>query len=61
MATLLGVPQPRVSAMKNYGLDQFSIERLTESLTALNHDVEIMIRSSANSSETGNIVVLAAP
>ncbi len=60
IAILLGVPQPKVSALKNYRLDQFSIERLMEFLTALNQDVEIMIRPYANSSETGYIVVLAA-
>jgi len=53
-ATLLGVPQPKVSALENYRLDQFSIERLMEFLTALNQDVEIIIRPRANSSETGH-------
>jgi predicted XRE-type DNA-binding protein len=61
IATLLGVPQPKVSALKNYRLDQFSIERLMEFLTALNQDVEIMIRPRVNGSETGRILVLAAP
>ena len=42
IASLLGVPQPKVSALKNYRLDQFSVERLMEFLTALNQDVEIM-------------------
>jgi predicted XRE-type DNA-binding protein len=59
IATLLGVPQPKVSALKNYRLDQFSVERLMEFLTALNQDVEIMIRPRANTSETGHISVLA--
>jgi len=58
---LLGVPQPKVSALKNYRLEQFSVERLMEFLTALNHDVEIMIRPCANTSETGRISVLAVP
>ena len=61
IGALLGVPQPKVSALKNYRLDQFSVERLMEFLTALNQDVEIMIRPRANSSETGHISVLAAP
>jgi predicted XRE-type DNA-binding protein len=60
IATLFRVPQPKVSALKNYRLDQFSIERLMQFLTALNQDVEIMIRPRANSSETGQIVVSAA-
>lgn len=59
IAMLLGVPQPKVSALKNFRLDQFSVERLMEFLTALNQDVEIMIRPRDNASETGHISVLA--
>ena len=59
IALLLGVPQPKVSALKNYRLDQFSVERLMEFLTALNQDVEIMIRARHNTSEVGHITVLA--
>jgi predicted XRE-type DNA-binding protein len=58
-AALLGIPQPKVSALKNYRLDQFSVEKLMEFLTALNQDVEILIRPHARSSETGHISVLA--
>ena len=59
IATLLGVPQPKVSALKHYRLDQFSVERLMEFLTALNQDVEIRIRPRANTSGAGHISVLA--
>ena len=59
IAILLGVLQPKVSALKNYRLDQFSVERLMEFLTALNQDVEIMIRPRANTREAGHISVLA--
>ena len=59
IGTLLGVPQPKVSALKNYRLDQFSVERLMEFLTALNQDVEIMIRPRPNAGEAGHIFVLA--
>ena len=55
IATLFGIPQPKASALKNYRLDQFSVERLMEFLTALNKDVEIMIRPRANTSETGHM------
>lgn len=58
-AVLLGIPQPKVSALKNYRLDNFSVERLMEFLTALNQDVEIMIRPRANPGEAGHISVLA--
>jgi len=56
-AELLGVPQPKVSALKNYRLDQFSVERLMEFLTILNQDVEITIRPRATLG-VGHIAVL---
>jgi predicted XRE-type DNA-binding protein len=43
-AHILGIPQPRVSALAHYKLNEFSIEKLMEFLTALDQDVEIMIR-----------------
>ena len=57
IAELLVIPQPKVSALKNYRLDQFSVERLMEFLTALNQDVEIVIRPRTRA---GHISVLAA-
>lgn len=59
IAALLNIPQPKVSALKHYRLDQFSVERLMEFLTALNQDVEIMIRPHSDTSRTGHISVLA--
>ncbi len=59
IATLLNIPQPKVSALKNYRLDQFSVERLMEFLTALNQDVEILIRPHRDTKEPGHISVLA--
>jgi predicted XRE-type DNA-binding protein len=43
---LLAIPQSKVSAVANYRLDGFSVERLMGFLTALDQDVEIMIRPS---------------
>jgi predicted XRE-type DNA-binding protein len=57
IADLLGISQPKVSALKNYRLDQFSVERLMEFLTALDHDVEIRIRPTT--AGVGHIAVLA--
>lgn len=59
IAELLHIPQPKVSALKNYRLDQFSVERLLTFLTALNQDVEIMIRPRRAASGAGHISVLA--
>ena len=40
-AQLLGVNQPKVSALKGYKLEGFSVERLMHFATALEHDVVI--------------------
>ena len=60
IAALLGIPQPKVSALKNYRLDNFSVERLMEFLTALDHNVEIMIRPRTNPKVAAHISVSAA-
>ncbi|MBR2689354.1 MAG: XRE family transcriptional regulator [Aquamicrobium sp.] len=57
-AQLLGVPQPKISALVNYRLDNTSVEKLMSYLTALNQDVEIMIRPRAEAG-TGAISVLS--
>ncbi len=59
IAALLHIPQPKVSALINYRLDQFSLEKLMSFLTALNQDVEIVIRQRALSRKAGQITVLA--
>jgi len=43
-ARLLGVPQPKVSALVNYRLDGFSVEKLMDFAVALGRDVEIVVR-----------------
>jgi predicted XRE-type DNA-binding protein len=58
-AELLGVPQPKISALVNYRLDGFSVEKLMEFLTALERDVEIVIRPRAARSGSGQISVVA--
>lgn len=58
-AELLGIPQPTVSAIKNYRLDNISVERLMEFLTALDQDVEITIRPRTTKVKGGRISVLA--
>ena len=44
VAAVLGINQPKVSALLHYKLEGFSVERLMRFLTALGHDVEIVIR-----------------
>jgi predicted XRE-type DNA-binding protein len=55
-ASILGIPQPKVSALINYRLDGFSVERLMQFLTALDQDVEIMIRPRSH--DVGAVSVL---
>ena len=45
-AKVLGVPQSKISALVNYRLDQFSVEKLMSFLNAMDQDVEIVIRPS---------------
>jgi predicted XRE-type DNA-binding protein len=56
-AALLKINQPKVSALKNYKLDGFSVERLMSFLLALGQDVEIRIRSRGPSKTAGRIFV----
>ena len=56
-ATVLGIPQPKVSSLVNYRLDHFSVEKLMTFLNALDQDVEIVIRPRRD--DTGHISVLA--
>ena len=57
---LLGVPQPKVSALVNYRLDGFSVERLMEFIVALGRDVEIVVRSPVQAAEARLTVLEAA-
>lgn len=59
IAEVLHVPQPKVSALKNYRLDLFSVERLMEFLTVLDQDVEIIIRPRNAATGPGRISVVA--
>jgi predicted XRE-type DNA-binding protein len=56
-AQLLDINQPKISALVNYRLDGFSVERLLHFLTALDRDVEIVIRKKPSSRKTARIVV----
>ena len=59
-AEVLSVPQPKVSALKNYKLEGFSVERLMTFLTSLDRDVEISIRKRTSSRAPAKITVVAA-
>lgn len=59
-ARLLGVNQPKVSALKGYKLDGFSVERLMHFATALQHDVVIEIRPRAAAKGAARVMVIGA-
>jgi predicted XRE-type DNA-binding protein len=59
-AKVLGVTQPKVSALRHYKLAGFSVERLMNLLTAVDQDVEIVIRRKPRSRKAGRIRVVAA-
>jgi hypothetical protein len=59
-AKLLGVTQPKVSALRHYKLAGFSVERLMTLLTALDQDVEIVIKRKPRSRRAARISVVAA-
>ena len=59
-ARLLGVNQPKVSALKGYKLEGFSVERLMHFATALQHDVVIEIRPRAAAKGAARVMVVGA-
>ena len=59
-ARRLQINQPKISALANYRLDGFSVERLMHFLTALDRDVEIVIRPKPRTRKGARILVTAA-
>ncbi len=59
-ARRLDINQPKVSALVNYRLEGFSVERLLHFLNALDRDVEIVIRKKPQSRRMARIVVTEA-
>ena len=57
-ASVMGIDQPKVSALLNGRLANFSSERLMRLLTALGQDVEITIRAKPRDRAHGCIRVL---
>jgi predicted XRE-type DNA-binding protein len=59
-ATLLKINQPKISALKNYKIDGFSVERLLTFLLALGQEVEINIRPKRSLKTAERILVAAS-
>ena len=58
-AKVLGINQPKVSAVRRYKLEGFSVERLMTFLTALGRDVEIRVTAPRKTASPGRILVEA--
>src|SRR4051794_10119349 len=56
-AKVLGIDQPKVSALLRGKLDGFSIDRLFRFLNALGKDVEISVRPARHAEDAGTRVV----
>jgi predicted XRE-type DNA-binding protein len=59
-AALMGIDQPKVSALLNGRLANFSSERLMRLLTALGQDVEITVKTKPRKRAHGRIRVVDA-
>ena len=59
-ANVLRVTQPKVSALRHYKLAGFSVERLMNLLTALDQDIDIVIKRKPRSRRAARISVVAA-
>jgi predicted XRE-type DNA-binding protein len=56
-ARMLDINQPKISALVNYRLEGFSVERLMHFLNALDRDVEIVIRRKPRSRRSARVLV----
>jgi predicted XRE-type DNA-binding protein len=59
-AALMGIDQPKVSALLNGRLANFSSERLMRLLTALGQDVEVTVKAKPRNRAHGRIRVIDA-
>jgi predicted XRE-type DNA-binding protein len=57
-ASLMGIDQPKVSALCNGRLTNFSSDRLMRLLTALGEDVDITVRTASSRNEKGRVRVI---
>ena len=59
-AALMGLDQPKVSALMNGRLTGFSSDRLLRCLTALGQDVDIVVRGTTTNQERRRLRVIDA-
>jgi predicted XRE-type DNA-binding protein len=56
-AAVLGIDQPKISALKQGKLSGFSVERLMRFLLLLGRDIEITVKEKSNSRSTARLRV----
>ena len=59
-ATVLGITQPKVSAILNGRLKGFSLEKLLLLMIALDQDIEIRVKRKPKSRDRGRLQVVCA-
>jgi predicted XRE-type DNA-binding protein len=59
-AALLGIGQPKISALRNGHLEGFSTDRLIRFLNALGRDVQIVVTRKPRSRARARLTVMAA-
>jgi predicted XRE-type DNA-binding protein len=59
-SAMLRIPQPKISALANYHLDGFSVQRLLRILNALGRDVVIQVNKKKKAGSIGKTSVAAA-
>jgi predicted XRE-type DNA-binding protein len=57
IAKLLGITQPKVSALMNGNLAGFSLEKLLKFLTLLNQDINITVKEKSKSTAIGQLKI----
>jgi predicted XRE-type DNA-binding protein len=59
-AEIMGINQPKVSALLHGKLEGFSVERLIHFLNALGQDIDIVVRPKPRGRKTGRISVYSS-
>ena len=59
-SAIMGIPQPRVSMLRNYRLDHFSVERLLDFLASLGMKVEISVTRQTQPAN-GHVTIRVLP
>lgn len=57
-AKRLGLPQSKISQIRNYKLQNISLERLMQALVALNQRVEVVVRASPRREDSAIVVII---